>query len=52
MEFESIVPILYSTDVKRSIEYYINELAFDEKWIWDEPATFGGVSKGCVRFFV
>jgi hypothetical protein len=51
MEFESIVPILYSTDVKRSIDYYMNELAFEEKWIWDELATFGGVSKNCVRIF-
>ncbi len=29
----------------------MNELAFDEKRIRDEPATFGGVSKGCVRIF-
>jgi len=51
MSFESIVPILYSSDVKRSLDYYMNELAFDDKWAWDEPATFGGVSKGCVRIF-
>ena len=51
MPFESIVPILYSADVTRSIAYYINELAFDKKWKWDHPATFGGVSKDCIRFF-
>ncbi len=51
MKFESIVPILYSTDVKRSLAYYMNELAFDEKWEWDDPTTFGGVSKHCVRIF-
>ena len=51
MPFESIVPILYSSDIKRSLAYYINELAFDEKWVWDEPPTFGGVSKDCVRIF-
>ena len=51
MAFESIVPILYSSDVKRSIEYYMNELCFDDSWTWDEPATFGGVSKDCVRLF-
>src|SRR3954471_3074698 len=51
MSFESVVPILYSSDVTRSIKYYIEKLAFDEKWQWDDPTTFGGVSKDCVRIF-
>lgn len=51
MAFESIVPILYSNDVKRSIKYYMEQLAFDEKWEWDNHPTFGGVSKDCVRIF-
>jgi uncharacterized glyoxalase superfamily protein PhnB len=51
MAFESVVPILYSADVVRSITYYIEQLAFDEKWTWDDPTTFGGVSKDGVRLF-
>jgi catechol 2,3-dioxygenase-like lactoylglutathione lyase family enzyme len=51
MIFESIVPILYSADVARSLAYYMDQLAFDEKWEWDNPITFGGVSKDCVRIF-
>ena len=51
MSFESIVPILYSADVVRSLAYYIEQLAFDDKWAWDDPTTFGGVSKDCVRIF-
>ena len=51
MAFESIVPILYSADVVRSLTYYMEQLAFDEKWTWDDPTTFGGVSKDCVRLF-
>ena len=51
MSFESVVPILYSSDVTKSIKYYIEQLAFDEKWEWDNPTTFGGVSKDCVRIF-
>jgi len=52
MSFEGVVPILYSTDVKRSIAYYMEQLAFDEKWEWDnEPTTFGGVEKDYVRIF-
>ena len=27
MSFEGVVPILYSTDVKRSIAYYMEQLA-------------------------
>jgi catechol 2,3-dioxygenase-like lactoylglutathione lyase family enzyme len=51
MNFESIVPILYSTDIARSIAYYTEQLAFDEHWKWDDTTTFGGVSKDCVRLF-
>ena len=43
MAFESIVPILYSEDVSRSLTYYIEKLAFDEQWEW--------VSKDGVRIF-
>ena len=51
MTFESIVPILYSADVGRSIAYYMEQLAFDTKWTWDDPTTFGGVSRDCVQLF-
>jgi len=51
MAFEGIVPILYSENVERSIAYYMEQLAFDEKWAWDHPTTFGGVSKDSVRLF-
>ena len=51
MAFEGIVPILYSENVERSIAYYMEQLAFDEKWVWDHPTTFGGVSKDSVRLF-
>ena len=51
MIFESVVPILYSTNVARSLTYYVEQLAFDDKWEWDNPTTFGGVSKDCVRLF-
>jgi len=51
MKFECVVPILYSTDVARSIDYYVNKLGFEDKWEWDTPPTFGGVSKGNVQIF-
>ena len=51
MQFEKLIPILYSEDLEKSIAYYIDKLAFDTKWIWDEAATFGGVSRECVELF-
>ena len=51
MKFQYVVPILYSADVSRSIEYYIGKLGFEDKWEWDTPPTFGGVSKGNVQVF-
>src|SRR5258706_13467811 len=51
MKFKCVVPILYSADVAKSIEYYVEKLEFEEKWEWDTPPTFGGVSKGNVQIF-
>jgi catechol 2,3-dioxygenase-like lactoylglutathione lyase family enzyme len=51
MKFESLIPILYSADLDRSIEYYMERLAFEKKWFWDHEKTFGGVSLDCVEIF-
>jgi catechol 2,3-dioxygenase-like lactoylglutathione lyase family enzyme len=51
MKFESLVPILYATDLEKSIAYYRDQLAFDRSWIWDEEKTFGGASLDCVEIF-
>ena len=51
MKFESLIPILYSADIEKSIAYYMEKLAFENNWIWDGEKTFGGVSKGCVEIF-
>jgi GNAT superfamily N-acetyltransferase len=51
MQFKHSVPILFSKDVRRSIAYYTQVLEFDGKWEWDDPPTFGGVSKELVQLF-
>lgn len=51
MKFECAIPILYSADVARSIAYYTEVLQFEEKWEWDTPPTFGGVSKDHLEVF-
>jgi catechol 2,3-dioxygenase-like lactoylglutathione lyase family enzyme len=34
MKFENIVPILYSSDVVKSIAYYTEVLGFENHWDW------------------
>ena len=51
MKFEKNVPILYSSDIAKSLAYYIDVLGFENKWGWEDPPTFGGVSKDCVEIF-
>src|SRR5215203_1008467 len=51
MIFRHSVPILFSSDVRKSIEYYTEVLGFDSKWEWDDPPSFGGVSKNGVEVF-
>ena len=51
MKLEKSIIILYSTDIPKSLAYYIEKLGFDEKWEWDSPPTFGGVVKDGVEIF-
>ena len=51
MIFQHSVPILYSSDVRRSIQYYTEVLGFDRHWTWDDTPGFGGVSKDHVQVF-
>ena len=51
MKFDKAIPILYSSNVAASIAYYTGVLEFEEKWGWEDPPTFGGVSKDCVEIF-
>lgn len=51
MIFHHSVPIFYSSDIKKSIQYYTEVLGFDRQWTWDDPPTFGGVSKDRVELF-
>lgn len=51
MKPESLVPILYSKDIRNSIAYYKDVLGFPDHWEWEDPPTFGGVDWGEVRIF-
>ncbi|MGI8601252.1 MAG: glyoxalase superfamily protein [Chitinophagaceae bacterium] len=51
MIFKHSVPIFYSEDINRSIDYYSQVLCFEHHWKYDDPPTFGGVSKDGVEIF-
>lgn len=51
MHFEKSNPILWSSDVRRSLKYYVEVLGFAESWEWGDPVDFGGVVKDDVEIF-
>lgn len=51
MKLDKAIPILYSTDVSKSIAYFVEQLKFENKWEWDSPPTFGGVYRDDVEIF-
>jgi predicted enzyme related to lactoylglutathione lyase len=51
MKFDKAIPILYSTDVSKSIAYFMEQLKFENKWEWDSPPTFGSAYRETVEIF-
>lgn len=51
MKFDKAIPILYSSDVSKSVAYFVEQLAFTNKWEWDSPPTFAGVHREDVEVF-
>lgn len=51
MKFESVVPVLYSSDVMKSITYYKEKLGFTSGWAWDDEVSFGGVGLDNIAIF-
>ncbi len=51
MTFYNSVPILYSSNILKSLDYYTKSLQFDTRWDWGEPPTFGGVGKDSIQIF-
>jgi uncharacterized glyoxalase superfamily protein PhnB len=48
---ERINPILAVHNVEVSIAYYMEKLGFTRCWGWEEPPTFGGVSRDGIEIF-
>jgi uncharacterized glyoxalase superfamily protein PhnB len=50
-KLERITPIFAVHDVEASIAYYLERLGFTNCWRWEEPPTFGGVSRDDIEIF-
>lgn len=51
MKFDSVVPVLYSSDINESIAYYTEKLGFTSSWTWGDDASFGGVGIDKIAIF-
>jgi len=51
VKIHKAIPILYSSDVLRSLDYYTKVLGFENRWEWGLPPSFGGVSKDAIEIF-
>ena len=52
MSFEHATPILPVLDFARAMAHYQQQLGFEKKWEWGEPASFGCVERGDVTLFL
>jgi catechol 2,3-dioxygenase-like lactoylglutathione lyase family enzyme len=52
MKLQSVVPILYCSDIQKSFSYYTEQLGFTKNWDWGNPVDFGAVGKDGVEFFL
>ena len=43
---ECIIPILNVSDLRASMDYYVNVLGFRKDWDWGDPPDFAGISRG------
>ena len=50
-EFESAIPILNVKDLAASMDYYVNKLGFEKKWV-GEGSSFASIGRGRVTIFL
>lgn len=51
-EFEGVTPILNVSNLRASMDYYVNQLGFSKRWDSGDPPTFGCVARDKVSIFL
>jgi len=44
--FNSAVPVIATSDVLGTIQYFEGTLGFKQQWIWGDPPVYAGVRAG------
>ncbi|NND34441.1 MAG: hypothetical protein HKN76_17785 [Saprospiraceae bacterium] len=50
IKLSHVVPFLPTANIQETIQFYQNQLGFDDLWIWDEPPTVIRLGRGPVKF--
>jgi catechol 2,3-dioxygenase-like lactoylglutathione lyase family enzyme len=50
--FNSAVPVIATSDVLGTIQYFEGTLGFKQQWIWGDPPVYAGVRAGGALLYV
>jgi uncharacterized glyoxalase superfamily protein PhnB len=52
MKYESSVPVIATTNVRSTVDYYCRVLGFAEHFVFGEPPVYAGVQRDGARLYV
>ncbi len=52
MKFKDSVPVISTSDVRSTVDYYSNVLGFKEHFIFGEPPVYAGVQRDGVLLYI
>lgn len=51
-KFSSAVPVIATSDILSTIQYFEQTLGFKQQWIWGDPPVYAGVRAGDALLYV
>ena len=52
MKYKNAVPVIATTDVRSTIDYYVGTLGFREHFIYGDPPVYAGVKRDDVLLYI
>jgi catechol 2,3-dioxygenase-like lactoylglutathione lyase family enzyme len=52
MKFKDSVPVISTSDVRATVDYYVRVLGFEEHFVFGEPPVYAGVQRDGVLLYV
>lgn len=50
--FKTAVPVIASSDVMKTVAYFVQVLGFEQQWIWGEPPVYAGICAGQALIYI